>query len=287
MRKQIIFPLLLLLSFSYHSRADCIWTGAGDGTTFSDDLNWSCGHVPDPADEILIGPGAAVMLDISTMVKAMELDGGSISGTEMLVVSDGILWKAGVIDADVTLASGSMAMVGPGVKELSRKLILSATATGTWDSGLFYINSGGEFILEFASSFGITFDGIIDFTTLFPGKIISSGYFEKVSGADTSFVKVLYENEPSGTIAVSSGKMQMIKGITDNVGKMDIDSATFLQIADSGIHDVSVVLSGKSTLELLDVGPHIFAGSFTGNISVIFAVGIVAIDDSGGLDRLV
>ena len=286
MRKQIIFPLIFLLFYT-SVEAICVWTGAGDGVSFSDDLNWSCGHMPDMADEAVLGSGAMVILDISTMVKELELDGGSISGSEMLIVSDGILWKSGVIAADVALTSGSLSMVSSGTKELSKKLMLETSTFGTWDAGSFLINSGGELILEVGSSFGMTFDGAIDFSTLSPGKIISSGYFEKVSGTDTAYVNAIYENETSGTIAVSSGTLQLVKGIADNIGTMDLDTATFLQVLDSSMHDGSAMLSGKGTLELLEEGPHIFASSFIGDYSVTFNADVVVIDDMWGSSGLV
>ena len=279
MKKSIFITIILFSLFCFKGQATCEWTGDGDGTSWGDAFNWLCGHVPTPDDEVIIGSGAMVELDEGVLIKALELDGGSLEGTDVLLsVADAILWKSGIIDIDIVLLSGTMSMPTIGAKTLTKTLLLKTGTTCTWDGGPFFIDAGGKLITEFSSSFGVAFDGTIGFTTGTPGKIINTGTFGKAGGPDTLYVDVDFENTLSGIVTVMSGTMKLLKGMADNKGVVAIDSAMMLQIYESSMHDGSTSLMGKGTLDLKGDGPHDFAISYMGEMSFTFDAEMVGID---------
>ncbi|MEO0338796.1 MAG: hypothetical protein AAF242_06250 [Bacteroidota bacterium] len=77
--KKTILPILLLLSFT--SFAQTInWDGGGDGTSWTDPMNWDLDRVPNPTDFILIQASVSdltIELDGSGEGAALELDGAS------------------------------------------------------------------------------------------------------------------------------------------------------------------------------------------------------------------
>ena len=100
------FLLCMSLSFNAILAATCTFNGNGDGTSWSDANNWSCGSVPDPASDHVIIP----------------------SGFN--VINDGGLDLVFDYNSDLTI-SGSLDMQGKKIEMAHANCTLTVASSGT------------------------------------------------------------------------------------------------------------------------------------------------------------
>ncbi len=86
--------VLLLLVLPTVAQA-ITWDGGGDGTNWSDPLNWSTNAVPTALDDVLLDGGISVALDVPAQTAGLTLDSAIISGSANLTVNGLLDWGLG------------------------------------------------------------------------------------------------------------------------------------------------------------------------------------------------
>ena len=124
--KRIALSLLgILIGFSL-SAATCTFNGSGDGSSWTDALNWSCGSVPDPSsDDIIIPSGFNVINDAANDI---DMD----NGHDLTI--DGSL---DMRDAKITIsqAGSILNMAGTGKLIDCKELFFTNVGVGNIDFG--------------------------------------------------------------------------------------------------------------------------------------------------------
>ena len=118
-------------NINYANAATCVFTGGGDGSSWSDGANWSCGSEPDPqSDDVIIPEGFSVINDTGsdigfengfdlTIQGALDMEGLKLefkSSTSFLTVgSTGSLTDVNELffnsDADGLIENGATVVV--------------------------------------------------------------------------------------------------------------------------------------------------------------------------------
>jgi hypothetical protein len=110
----VLVPFSIFLYFnipvwSARASATIIWDGGGDGTTWSDPLNWSTDVIPDVLDDVLIDTTVTVTINAPTTIKSLVL--GNVSGTATSVLNFGYDAVSGgaltIANGDLTVYSGA------------------------------------------------------------------------------------------------------------------------------------------------------------------------------------
>ncbi|MEL6358079.1 MAG: hypothetical protein AAFQ37_14235, partial [Bacteroidota bacterium] len=282
---QLLSLLLTLICIQPAFAALCEFTGAGDGTTFSDPENWECGcdcpdKIPDLGDEAIID-GFAVTLDITTRVKTFNLKAGSLSAfVGEILETEEMIWAGGEVDANVTvLPGGSLAMLTPATKTLSKKLIIESGAIGTWDAGTFGIGIFGELFIVgdlMPGEFGVSFDGSISKVDGFLGKIVNGGSFVKVGGLGTLTIDAIVEN--AGVIRVDMGTLKMADRCI-NFGDIVLPlTSSVIELAKSSGHSEMGVFAGMGKMIFKGTGPHDIGRDYDGTIDFEFDTDVASIE---------
>lgn len=142
-RYALLLGTLLLLTSHAASAATCTWNGsAGTWTTAS---AWSCGAVPGPTDDAVVGSGT-VTLAASAQVRDLTVTGGTIDGAGDLTITGTFVWEAGTMaGSGTTTADGATALRGAVSKDVARRVVLTSTV---WSSGTLQMRDGGALINE-------------------------------------------------------------------------------------------------------------------------------------------
>jgi len=216
------------------------WDGGGNGTAWSDPLNWSGNVLPGPADDVTIGPGATTItyasgttsirslhvaagrtlaLTIGTLSLAAESaiegtlnhTGGTLSGAGELVVR-GAYAAAGIMSGSgkTTIAdTGTLSIVGNG-HVWSRTFDNFGTATwntgGIW-TGAGTFNNHGTFTVSSGGALVLAGSSSNAFNNL--GTFIKSG-----TGSLTADPAKPFNN--SGTVDVQAGTLTLRGGGTNH-----------------------------------------------------------------------
>ncbi|HEX8234524.1 MAG TPA: hypothetical protein VF600_01065 [Abditibacteriaceae bacterium] len=84
-------------------------------TSWFDAANWSPNGVPTAKDSVTIAAGRSISLDNDVTVARLRLIGGTIFGNGNIRVLKVFEWSAGVLDANVTVAAGSVTRWSGGI----------------------------------------------------------------------------------------------------------------------------------------------------------------------------
>lgn len=144
MRALLCYSLLtLILSFTappVHA-ATCTWHG---GTGYwSTPAGWTCGAVPGPSDDVVIGSGTITMDTGSHLViRNLTFTGGMLTGPDSLTVNGALLWEAGTMaGAGATLIRGATTLRAATAKDIAREVLLIGNTE--WTDGTLQFRDGG------------------------------------------------------------------------------------------------------------------------------------------------
>ena len=110
------------MSFATARAAVVTWTGAGDGTSWSDPLNWSTSALPGPGDNVTIGPVAGnptiqitgtlnlVQIRSLTSSEPINISSGTIEVSTTIQTSQALTLSGGAIESGTITSSGSAAI---------------------------------------------------------------------------------------------------------------------------------------------------------------------------------
>ena len=110
------------------AHAQSIWTGAGDGTTWTSPANWQ-GGVPGAGDNVVINSGTPILADPAS-ISGLTVTGGTLTVNAVLTVAGAANFATTntiVGTGSITLAAGSSATLPMGA---SRQIDVSLTNGG-------------------------------------------------------------------------------------------------------------------------------------------------------------
>lgn len=99
--------VLVLTSLAVPAGAQLAWDGGGDGSSWSDPLNWSADAVPTSNDDVRLDGGVTVTLDVSAQITDLTLDDATVQGSADLTVTGVLDWRLGT-----HAGSGTWTMTG-------------------------------------------------------------------------------------------------------------------------------------------------------------------------------
>jgi YD repeat-containing protein len=231
------------------------WDGGGDGTHWSDPLNWSSDVLPVAADDVTINFGAATIdhaggddtihslnatnnfalsggtltINANSVVHGdFQLSNGTLDGAGDLSLSGAVNWTSGEMvgtGRTIVAAGGTLNLNTPGVKNLDR--VLENDGAGTWTEGEVRMSGGtflnkGTFTVDSASP--LLWRVIND-----PSNVENIGTFIK-HGAGQAELRVNFSN--SGTVNVQDGTLLVSRGGTQTGHFNMAAGATFETIGD-------------------------------------------------------
>ncbi|HMN96945.1 MAG TPA: FG-GAP-like repeat-containing protein [Phycisphaerales bacterium] len=212
------------------SAVDRVWTGLGDGISFSDRLNWLPNGVPGPADRAIF----------STLGGPVNFPGGSVS-------NQGLTVGSAVPGVDFNLAGGAYQLFSPATSGPMRSLLIGQSA-----GDFAFWSVAGGIVLGNSGAVGVDF-GSFGSVTMGTGMVVSFSGALNVGEAGIGELTLAGQ-----MLSATSTIGQSITGF----GTVSIDRSAGiwllfgdLTIAEEGIGDVSVINSGSIVAsEMLRVG---------------------------------
>lgn len=234
-----------LLSFA----ATVTWDGGGDGTSWSDPLNWSPNGIPTNADDVTI-TNASVVLDFNTFVQRL-----SLAGTTIFTVDFGDTLTLGNTTGTILELSGASnfnlggrLLILGNATDLTRTVNVNTTGAFTVangasmavigfegmeqeaigiESGTF--TNGGNLTLS-SGSYGITDHGSSSFVNASTGTITMLGIDWGISydNAGATFTN-------NGSISISPSEKGILLSHADNV--LNNNGSMFISTADTMIYN--------------------------------------------------
>ncbi|GGI56411.1 T9SS type A sorting domain-containing protein [Winogradskyella haliclonae] len=185
---QRLFITFILMAIGLQLTAATVtWDGGGDGTSWTDPLNWDTDALPTAADDVDLN-GATVVLSANTTVQRVLVDGN-------LTINIGItLTISGFSGGDDGLEVQSSATVNNnGTIAISNIDITSTDADALYNRGTFTNN--GTITVDGSGQHGIYLQGGT-FTNAVGGSITVTNYGQFDSGGDG-----IYADDTGGTIS--------------------------------------------------------------------------------------
>jgi hypothetical protein len=261
--------------------ATVTWDGGGDGSSFSDPLNWDTDTVPASTDSIVIGP-ADVTVSMGTDFTLDSAGSIAISGAGQLVIQAGkALVNAGEVTLDYSVdedfVTPSILVSSLATFSNSGSILIANTgknSTGIENSGTF-TNSGMVDIQSSSAKFNF---GIYTF----PGTFSNSGTLNIQS---TGFWGVAGDVDNSGTINIQNTNGIGIRGNVNNSGTVvvensgtnsrgifslgpSINNTGEITVANSGTDTIGIVSSGFNIYGIVNVNSGGYIHNFDDPITV-------------------
>lgn len=141
--------LLTLTVAAPATAATCTWQGGTD--TWDTPAAWSCGAVPSPSDDVIVGSGT-ITIDVAATVRNLTFTGGAIGGPGNLFVTGALVWEAGFMDGEgMTQIDGGTTFQTASSKDIGRRVRLSSHTT--WSDATLQMRDGGALVNEAGSLF--------------------------------------------------------------------------------------------------------------------------------------
>ncbi|NET29859.1 cadherin-like domain-containing protein, partial [Okeania sp. SIO1I7] len=238
--------------------ADLLWTGNGDGSSWTDAANWDTNTVPTAVDNVTINGFVDVTLDTNATVATLNLNGGAdLTNSGELNVTT-LNWTAGTFagtgSINIPATTGTLNISGTGSKTLNTTINNAGTATwtGTADISSFdgTFNNSGQFDIQTSQ----TFNPILN----------NTGTVTKSAGNGTVTFNDDINN--SGTVDVQIGTVSLgdFSANHTNTGTLNVADGATLEVS-SGTLTLNpgttftgtglVRLSGFSTTIALETSP--------------------------------
>ncbi|MEZ4855247.1 MAG: T9SS type A sorting domain-containing protein [Gelidibacter sp.] len=217
--KRFLHLLLLLCLIGTTAIAQTsTWTGAGDGTNWSDAANWSLNAVPTASNDVIIPNGSDVNVNVSSFVKSIV-----VQGTSTLTMNQSLSFTdASSFSANTTVTWKNHSFYGGGTLTNNGTIIMAtggsryiSGGTTLINNGLVTMPGGGYLYLYDTSVFNNTASGVFDFQSnaivTYGGNeahnFINAGLLKKTAGDGNSGFSAYLTN--TGTMSVENGSLIM------------------------------------------------------------------------------
>ncbi len=238
--------LLLLLAAPSTSAATCTWNGSAN--PWATPSAWSCGAVPGPTDDAVVGSGT-VTLAADAQVRDLTLIGGTIDGAGDLAVGRALVWEAGTMaGGGTTTVATSTTLRGAVAKNVGRRVVVRGATT--WSNGTLQMRDGGVFINEgmfvdnAVGSHSIARAGTIATEPL----VVNRGTWAVESGGTNTNVD--FSNEGSITVAgagfrvIDPGRFTVTStGFLFGTALLDVASGAVVSVAGTTAPGAAAVVS--------------------------------------------
>lgn len=215
MKRFLLFVTLFAISFVLIGQT-ITWTGAGDGTNWSDHNNWDLTTIPTATNDVVIPDGSTLTINVAALAKSIEVQGASMltiahnfTFTDASILSPNVTvnWVYGVLTGGGTMTNqGTIDFTSTNIKSIIGNTVLN-------NEGIINITSAGGLYITDGVVNNQT-NGIIDIqwdgvAMAYSGGSIHNlnnyGTIKKSEGTGLSEIHVLLNNE--GIISAESGMM--------------------------------------------------------------------------------
>lgn len=130
--------------------ATCTWNGTTN--PWQTPAAWSCGTLPGPSDDVVIGSGTVTFsgggaTPGAVTVRSLTMTGGILDGDGTLTVTAHLQWEAGTMQGPgSTISLGTAAFLGATSKTVGRTVYLRGTSA--WSNGTLQFREGGVLVNE-------------------------------------------------------------------------------------------------------------------------------------------
>jgi LPXTG-site transpeptidase (sortase) family protein len=286
----IIFLILLLITLPTTTAyaAACTATTSGNWSSAS---TWSCGHVPTSSDDVMIGNGLSITVDVPAVANSVTLNNGNASTTLTIGGSNSLNVTGDITLINTTSATNKVLAVGAGTLTIGGNLNLNegggtqitrlTISTGTVSvNGNITVNPGGtltnaQVVFSGAGTLNIAgaYPAGTTLTTAGAGTVNFTGAAQTVPaytyyylGLSGSGVKTL-PNFPAaigGNLTLSNTVSAATTGNVTVTGTLNIGSGSAFTTGNNFTLTVTGTTTVGGTLTLGGTG----AKTFTGNVTV-------------------
>ena len=212
-----VLTAALLVPTAASASSNQVWTGSGDGSSWSDGMNWQSMQVPANGDSVTIGPTASeptphvTGMPGGTMLQDLTLTDASLSGGDVTVAGD-FSWSAshGTETLAATLtAEGDASFGGAGEEDSQDPMTFDSTAEFN-GPGLLSIQDSGPAITN-NGSLTVAPNAVVRATVccVNPDVFLNTGTVSLASGtANLTFM----EFNDQGSVVVGPGSLLDITG---------------------------------------------------------------------------
>ena len=234
--------LFVILCIGLNSFAQTTWTGAGANSNWNNIANWNTNLVPTASDDVIIPDGSSVIVNVSSFVKSIV-----VQGTSTITINQNFSFtNASSFSANTIVNWNNNSLYGGGT--LTNNGTVNLTTSGSrYVSGGTTIINNGLFTMPAAGYFYLYDTSIFNNT--------SNGTFDIQSDAILSYSGTLHNFTNAGLLkkSTTSGSAQ-IQCILTNTGNISVESGTLSLTAlpktfNSGIYNVTN--GGELTLNAL------------------------------------
>jgi len=299
MKKLLFFLTIFGASFLILEAQTITWTGAGDGTNWSDANNWDLTILPTETHDVIIPDGGTLTINVSASVKSIAIQGVStVTMSNTLSFSHESSFG---INCVVKWSSGDL--TGGGI--LTNKGTIDIMTTewkGIWGStlnneGTINIISKGKFVID--SILNNQAMGIINlkgdeieiiYLFGFGHSLNNYGTIKKSLGSGVSQISVWTNN--FGTIEVMMGKMEFTEntflGGLNNMGEGVIKGIATIDLPemDPPVPGVEKFINSGTFSPGASAGTLIVIGDFTSSPSSKLAIEINGMNQGVNCDLL-
>ena len=228
------------------------WTGAGDGTSWSDPINWSAG-VPGATTTACVNLPDTYTVDVDEAIDVRRLGFGGETGVQTLdqdqiltitLAEDSYLtetaewlWHAGSLDGTgVLVSAAAIDLAGAPTKVINGTLVNGGTMV--WSQGHLNLDGGvleNDGLIEAASNNTIDFAGE-------GGTFVNRATFVKTEGGSLTTIDVLVDLD-GGTIQADNGTIALTRSGVFTNGTLTADADRVVDL-ESGTFEISGILGG-------------------------------------------
>ncbi len=135
--------------------AQVTWDGGGDGTSWSDPLNWSTDAVPTGSDDVALTTAVTINLDIPATVHDLTLSSTTLEGNQDLTIDGRFMWDGGTLRGSGTVAAlGGIDFDSASFKNLTGRT-LNITGDAEWRNGNILLGDGAVFNMANGSTLSV------------------------------------------------------------------------------------------------------------------------------------
>jgi hypothetical protein len=291
--------------------AQSIWSGLGDGTSWSDANNWSPVGVPGPATNAVLDNNATVVVDVASNVGSVSVSGlfavleiqndlsvaggfsqsiasSTVSGEADLTIGGLLEWSGGTQSGTgSTIAAGGILFSGSAgsasfnkILDGRRLVVPSGTTAEYAGTNSFQAGNGAVIEIQTGAFFDLTewtrfavFSG-----STAPPVVENDGLFRKVGG--TASADILFDFVNRGTVEVALSRLSLEGLLVDSDGAYRASEGAELRIASPSpiVFGAGSVIEGSGTAH--------FAWPTVATLSGTYAVtGRTKVGGSGSISR--
>ena len=267
-----VLTAALLAPTAASASSNQVWTGSGDGSSWSDGMNWQSNEVPANGDSVTIGPTTSQPtphvsgMPGGTMLQDLTLTDASLSGGDVTVAGD-FSWNvshgAETLAAALT-AEGDASFSGAGEQDSQDPMTFDSTAEFN-GPGLLSIQDSGPAITN-NGSLTVAPNAVVRATVccVNPDVLLNTGTVSLASG--TANLADMEFNDQGSVVVGSGGLLDITAGPGEFAAGADLTGGGTLQFDQGAAMTLAagVSIGAGSTMTLTGNAEFFGPGTFVG-----------------------